>query len=54
MFQNYRDYDILPNGREFVFVVPVNQPKPVLPSRPQIHTVLNSLEELNGRAQSPK
>jgi len=34
VFINYRDYDIMPNGREFLMVVPVN---PTTPRGPNPH-----------------
>jgi hypothetical protein len=46
---NYRDYDVMPNGREFVMVFPVT---PVAPAAPQVlsfQIVLNWLEELKAR-----
>ena len=32
--QNYREYDVLPNGKEFVMVFPVAQTPSVAPARP--------------------
>jgi Tol biopolymer transport system component len=49
VFINYRDYDIMPNGREFLMVFPGNQITSSETPRPQIDVVLNWLEELKQR-----
>ena len=49
----YRDYDILPNGREFLMVLPVAQAPAGPPPRPRIHIVLNWFEELKARVPIP-
>jgi hypothetical protein len=45
----YREYDILPNGKEFVMVFPVGQQGAVPPPQPSIRVVLNFFEELRTR-----
>jgi hypothetical protein len=46
----YRDYDILPNGKEFVMVFPpATQVQAAAPPRPHINIVLNWFEELKSR-----
>jgi Tol biopolymer transport system component len=46
----YRDYDILPNGKEFVMVFPpATQVQAAAPPRPHINIVLNWFEELTSR-----
>ena len=47
---NFREYDILPNGRELVMVFPATQAPAAAPVNPHIHTVLNWVEELKARA----
>ena len=47
-FINYRDYDIMPNGREFLMMLPVNQTTS-RETPPRIHVVLNWFEELKQR-----
>jgi Tol biopolymer transport system component len=44
-----RNYDISPDGKHFVFVVPVDAQSGTKPSRPQINVVLNWVEELKRR-----
>ncbi len=47
---NYREYDIMPNGKDFVMVFPVTQPAAAAPPPlPSIHVVLNWTEELKAR-----
>jgi hypothetical protein len=47
---NYRDYDILPNGKEFVMIVPAAVQAPAVAApRPHIDIVLNWFEELKTR-----
>jgi hypothetical protein len=47
---NYREYDMLPNGKEFVMVFPaVQQPSPGPAPLPSIHVVENWFEELKAR-----
>jgi hypothetical protein len=47
---NYREYDIMPNGKDFVMVFPVAQQAAAPPPLPSIHVVLNWFEELKARA----
>jgi hypothetical protein len=54
VFINYRDYDIMPNGREFVMEVSANQTATSAPPRPKIDTVLNWFEELKTRVPVPR
>src|SRR5262249_10993740 len=49
VFTNYRDYDIMPNGREFLMVFPGNQITSRETPRAQIHVVLNWFTELQQR-----
>jgi hypothetical protein len=49
-FTNYRDYDIMPNGREFVILVPPQQAAKE-PNRPKVQVVLNWVEELKQRVR---
>jgi Tol biopolymer transport system component len=44
-FTGYNNYDITPDGKRFLVVVPVDQPT-TAPSRPLIHIVQNWFEEL--------
>ena len=53
MFQNYRDYDILPDGEQFVMIFPPDQTALADPTRPQINIVLNWFEELKQRVPIP-
>jgi len=47
---NYRDYDIMPNGKEFVMVFPMGaQTSSAAPPRPHINIVLNWFEDLKSR-----
>jgi serine/threonine protein kinase/Tol biopolymer transport system component len=46
---NYRDYDVMPNGREFVMVFPVTPIAPTAPPSPSFQIVLNWLEDLKAR-----
>jgi hypothetical protein len=46
---NYREYDILPNGKEFVMVVPVMQQTAAPAPLNSIHVVLNWSSELQQR-----
>jgi serine/threonine protein kinase len=48
---NYKEYDIMPNGKEFIMVFPVTQTPTAAPPRPRIHVVLNWFEELKARVQ---
>jgi hypothetical protein len=45
----YREYDILPNGKEFVMVFPVGQQGAAPLPQPSIRVVLNFVEELRTR-----
>jgi hypothetical protein len=47
---NFREYDILPSGRELVMVFPARQAPAAAAVNPRIHTVLNWVEELKARA----
>ena len=50
MYQNYRDYDIFPNGRELVVLIPASQSRTSPePARIKIRAVLNWVEELKER-----
>jgi Tol biopolymer transport system component len=53
MFALYRDYDIMPDGQRFVIIYPAGQTTSAQPPRPQIHVVLNWLEELKQRVPRP-
>jgi Tol biopolymer transport system component len=46
---NYREYDMLPNGKEFVMVFRVGQPTSAPPPQASIRVVLNFFEELRTR-----
>jgi hypothetical protein len=47
---NYRDYDVMPNGKEFIMVYPMGTQSPTAaPLRPRINIVLNWFEELKSR-----
>jgi Protein kinase domain/WD40-like Beta Propeller Repeat len=46
---NYREYDIMPSGKEFVMVFPVAQTPAPPPARPHINIVLNWFTELQQR-----
>jgi serine/threonine-protein kinase len=46
---NYREYDIMPNGKELVMVVPLAQQGSALLLPSSIHVVLNWVEELKQR-----
>jgi hypothetical protein len=48
---NYREYDMMPNGKEFVMVFPVGQQASAPAPLPSIHVVLNWTEELKSRVQ---
>ena len=48
VFINYRDYDILPNGREFLMVLPANEATS-RETRQRIHVVVNWFSELQQR-----
>ena len=46
----YREFDIMPNGKEFVMVFPVTQAgTAAAPARPRVNIVLNWFEELKAR-----
>ncbi|HTM03667.1 MAG TPA: protein kinase [Vicinamibacterales bacterium] len=45
----YREYDVLPNGRQMVMVFPATRTAPAAPANTHIHTVLNWTEELKAR-----
>jgi WD40-like Beta Propeller Repeat len=47
---NFREYDILPSGRELVMVFQARQAPAATPANPRIHAVLNWTEELKTRA----
>jgi hypothetical protein len=46
---NYREYDMMPNGKEFMMVFPVAQKAAAPPPLPSIHVVVNWFEELKSR-----
>jgi hypothetical protein len=46
---NYREYDVMPNGKDFVMVFPASQQAAAPPPLPSIHVVLNWFEELKAR-----
>jgi len=48
---NYRDYDAMPNGKEFIMIYPPASPviSTPAPARPHINIVLNWFEELKSR-----
>jgi serine/threonine protein kinase/Tol biopolymer transport system component len=48
-FTNERDYDILPNGRQFLMILPANQTIAQQTQRPRIQVVLNWFTELQQR-----
>jgi eukaryotic-like serine/threonine-protein kinase len=48
---NYREYDMMPNGKEFVMVFPVAQQTSAPAVAPSIHVILNWTEELKSRVQ---
>ena len=48
-FTNERDYDILPNGRQFVMIFPANSTNNQGMVRARIDVVLNWFEELKQR-----
>ncbi len=50
-FTNYRDYDIMPNGREFLILVPPQQAVSKDPIRLKVQVVFNWVEELKQRVQ---
>ncbi len=52
VFAAFRDYDITPNGEQFVMVFPADEVDDG-PSRPQINVVLNWFEELKERVPVP-
>ena len=49
---SYRDYDITPDGRQFLMVFPATQAESS--ARPQINIVLNWFEELKARVPTGK
>jgi len=49
---NYREYDMMPNGKEFVMVLPATQQQAAAPAPPpSIHVVVNWFEELKSRVR---
>jgi eukaryotic-like serine/threonine-protein kinase len=46
---NNREYDMMPNGKEFVMVFPAGQQATAPPPQPRIHVVVNWFEELKAR-----
>ena len=48
-----RDYDIMPDGEQFLMVFPAGQTDPGEPARSQINVVLNWFEELKERVPVP-
>ena len=54
VFPAFRDYDITPNGEQFVMVFPADEAESGEPvRRPQINIVLNWFEELKERVPVP-
>ncbi len=53
VFPGYRDYDITPDGEQFVVILPADSAETGNPSRPRIHIVLNWFEELKERVPVP-
>ncbi|MBI4472059.1 MAG: PD40 domain-containing protein, partial [Acidobacteria bacterium] len=51
-FVNFRDYDIMPNAREFVMLFPAAASAPEETPRPKIQVVLNWHEELKARVRT--
>ena len=55
-FQNYRDYDIAPDGQQFVVITPAEgtgNPVAVQPAALKVNIVLNWFEELKARVPVP-
>ena len=52
-FFGYRDYDIAPDGERFLMIVPETEAAVSVQEIPQIHVVLNWLEELKERVTVP-
>jgi hypothetical protein len=51
---NNREYDIMPNGKEFVMVFPAAQrPASAPPPPPSFNVVVNWFEELKSRVPTP-
>jgi serine/threonine-protein kinase len=46
---NYREYDVLPDGKALVMVFPAERGQNAAPPAPRIHTVMNWTEELKAR-----
>ncbi len=52
-FGTYRSYDIMPDGEQFVVIIPADQTETSESARPQINIVLNWFEELKERVPVP-
>ena len=50
---NYRDYDIAPDGEEFLMVFPADQAEAGETTLPQINIITNWFEELKERVPVP-
>ena len=48
-----RQYDVMPDGQQFLITIPVDQSDSGEPARPQINIVLNWFEELKERVPVP-
>lgn len=46
---NYREYDLIPNGKEFVLVLPAGQQTPAPAPPASMRVVVNWFEELKSR-----
>ena len=53
IFTTYRDYDITPDGKQFLMVFPADETDSGEDARPQINIVLNFFEELKERVPVP-
>lgn len=49
---NYREYDVLPDGKALVMVFPAERGQNAAPPSPRIHAVVNWTEELKARVQA--
>ena len=48
-----RQYDVMPDGQQFLITIPADRPDSGEPARPQINIVLNWFEELKERVPVP-
>jgi hypothetical protein len=55
LYANYRDYDLMPDGRRLLVIVPSESPERATagPEGPRLDVVLNWTEELNARVPVP-